>query len=226
MLRVIFSGMADEILKDIIRQKQEETQRNPLLQPIEDEIERLENMEGQIKARLEALKHLHQWVSGIFGPPKPDKPDAPQKQEETKTSPESTQPAPAPEPQTGSDPKPKQKRKPKEKVKPEYKHLSKHRATGNSRLDALEMALHDALECLNNTKLAFYVKDIKEARIALDKLYKSWDKPEDERIAELETGLKAAVDKLSANSRAVKSKIMQDIWSNIIVALQNKEDSE
>jgi type IV secretory pathway VirB10-like protein len=119
-------------------------------------------------------------------------------------------------------PVPKHGRKPKEKAKPEYKRLPKHRATGNPRLDALETALHDALECLNNTKLAFYVKDIKEVRLALSELYKSWNKPEDERIAELKAGLKAAADKLSANSRAAKSKIMQDIWSDIIVALQNK----
>jgi hypothetical protein len=127
-----------------------------------------------------------------------------------------------------SDPKPKAKRerKPKEKVKPEYQRLPKHRATGNPRLDALEMALHGALERLVNTKLAHYVKDINEVRLALIELYKSWDKPEDERLAELETGLKAAADKLSGNSRAAKSKIMQDIWSDIIVALQNKENGK
>ena len=104
--------------------------------------------------------------------------------------------------------------------------MPKHRSTGNPRLDALETALHDALERLVNTKLAFYVKDIKEVRQSLIKLYKNWDKPGDERLPELETGLKAAADKLSANSRASKSKIMQDIWSSIIVALQDKENGE
>ena len=116
--------------------------------------------------------------------------------------------------------------KQEKKAKPEYQHLPKHRATGNPRLDALETALHDTLERLVNTKLAHYVKDINEVRLALIELYKSWDKPEDERLAELESGLKEAADKLSANSRAGKSKVMQDIWSNIIVALQNKGTDE
>jgi hypothetical protein len=227
MLRIIFAGLADEILKDMIRIHEKETLRNPFLQPIEAEIERLEDMEEQINARLEALKSLHHFISGIFDPQKTDKPDSPTKPEAAKTPPAgSAQPEPAPEPQAGSEPTPKRGRKTKEKAKPEYKRLPKHRATGNPRLDALETALHDALECLNNTKLAFYVKDIKEVRIALDKLYKSWDKPEDERTIELETGLKAAADKLSGNSRAAKSKIMQDVWSNIIVTLQNKENNE
>ncbi|MFA6716561.1 MAG: hypothetical protein WCS27_14360, partial [Victivallaceae bacterium] len=125
-----------------------------------------------------------------------------------------------------SDPKPRRIRKTREKAKPEYKRLPKHRTTGNPRLDALETALHDALECLGNTRLAFYVRDINEVRLALIELYKSWDNPEDERLAELESGLKAAADKLSANSRAAKSKVMQDIWSSIIVALQEKDNNE
>ena len=125
-----------------------------------------------------------------------------------------------------SAPQPRRIRKTREKAKPEYQHLPKHRATGNPRLDALETALHDTLERLVNTKLAHYVKDINEVRLALIELYKSWDCPEDERLAELESGLKAAADKLSANSRAGKSKVMQDIWSNIIVALQQKDNNE
>jgi hypothetical protein len=226
MLRVILSGLADEILKDMIRMHEKETPRNPFLQPIEAEIERLEDMEGQINARLEALKSLHHFISGIFDPPKPDKPDSPAKPEAAKTPTESANPEP--EQQTGSGPasKTKRDRKPKEKAKTEYRRLSKHRATGNVRLDALETVLHDALECLNNTKLAFYVKDIKEVRLALSELYKSWNKPENERLVELEAGLKAAVDKLSANSRATKSKVMQDVWSDIIVALQQKDNDE
>jgi hypothetical protein len=136
-----------------------------------------------------------------------------------------SQPA-APLADEASDPKPRRIRKTREKAKPEYQHLPKHRATGNPRLDALETALHDALERLVNTKLAHYVKDINEVRLALSELYKSWDKPGDERLAELESGLKAAADKLSGNSRAAKSKIMQDIWSDIIVALQEKENEE
>jgi hypothetical protein len=225
MLRVIFSGLADEILKDMIRMHEKETPRNPFLQPIEAEIERLEDMEKQIKGRMEALKQLHEFISGIFDP-KPDKPDSPAKPEAAETPPAEPTPEPAPEPQTGSEPAPKHGRKTKEKAKPEYQRLSKHRATGNLRLDALETALHDALECLNNTKLAFYVKDIKEVRLALSELYKSWNKPEDERLAELEPALKEAANKLSANSRAAKSKVMQDIWSNIIVALQQKDNDE
>ena len=227
MLHLIFAELADGILKDIIRQNREEKPRNPFLQPIDDEIERLEEIEKQVKSRLEVVKQLHRWVSEVFDPPKPDKAASP-KPEDTKTPPEAAKPGPSPEPQAGSKPAPetKQKRKPKEKAKTEYQRLPKHRATGNPRLDALETALHDALERLVNTKLAHYVKDINEVRLALIELYKSWDKPEDERLAELESGLKAATDKLSANSRAAKSKIMQDIWSNIIVALQDKEDGK
>ena len=103
---------------------------------------------------------------------------------------------------------------------PEFKRLSLHRPTGNERLDTLEMALHDALERLNNTKMAFHFMAIKEVRLVLSDLYKAWDKPEAERIAELEAGLKSAVDKLSANRSAANSKIMPEIWGDIILALQ------
>lgn len=227
MLNFIFAELADGILKDMLRKERKEAQRNPFLQPIEDEIERLEEIEKQVQSKLEVVKQLHRWISEVFDPPKTNKTDS-LKPEGTKTPPGPTPPEPAPEPQTVSDPVPKAKReqKPKKKVNPEYKRLPKHRATGNPRLDILEMALHDALERLNNTKLAFYVKDIKEVRLALIKLYKSWDNPEDERLAELEYGLKEAADKLSANSRAGKSKIMQAIWSDIVVALQNKKDKK
>jgi hypothetical protein len=210
----------------MFRKEREEAQRNPFLQPIEDEIERLEEIEKQVKSRLEVVKRLHRWISEVFDPPKTDRNDSPDKPKETETPPGPAQPEPTPEPQTGSEPEPKAKRARKPKAKPEYQRLPKHRATGNPRLDALETALHDALERLVNTKLAHYVKDINEVRLALIDLYKSWDNPGDERLAELEVGLKAAADKLSANSRASKSKIMQDIWSDIIVALQNKEDNE
>jgi hypothetical protein len=223
MLNFIFAELADGILKDMIRKREKETQRNPFLQPIEAEIERLEEIEKQVKSRLEVVRQLHRWVSEVFDPPKTNKTNSP-KPEDTKTSPESGKPEPAPEPQAGASPKPK--RKQKEKKKAEYQRLPKHRSTGNPRLDALETALHDALERLVNTKLAHYVKDINEVRLALIELYKAWDSPEDERLAELETGLKAAADKLSANSRAAKSKVMRNLRSEIIVALQNKDDHE
>ena len=225
MLNFIFAELADGILKDMIRNREKETQRNPFLQPIEAEIERLEEIEKQVRTKLEVVKQLHRWVSEVFDLPKPDKAASP-KPDEAKTSPESGKPEPASEPQTASGPEPKAKHERKPKEKPEYQHLPKHRATGNPRLDALETALHDALERLGNTKLAHYVKDINEVRLALIELYKAWDKPEDERLAELESGLKAAADKLSGNSRAAKSKIMQDIWSDIIVALQQKDNNE
>jgi len=108
----------------------------------------------------------------------------------------------------------------KAKFSSEFKRLSVHKPTGNPRLDALEMALHDALERLNNTKMAYHFMAIKEVRLALTDLYKAWDRPEEERIAELESGLKDAVDKLSANPNAANSKIMPEIWGDIIVALQ------
>ncbi|MDD5596581.1 MAG: hypothetical protein PHV82_01470 [Victivallaceae bacterium] len=202
-----------------------------LLARIQKIIAHLEDDKKTIDFHLEHFKAMHEMISGMIeedekqeqAPGGTDsatkKTEATQAQEQ-KTSDKPQEPGNnTPETPT---PVPKHGRKPKEKAKPEYKRLPKHRATGNPRLDALETALHDALECLNNTKLAFYVKDIKEVRLALSELYKSWNKPEDERIAELKAGLKAAADKLSANSRAAKSKIMQDIWSDIIVALQNK----
>jgi len=108
----------------------------------------------------------------------------------------------------------------KAKFTPEFKRLSLHKPTGNERLDTLETALHDALERLNNTRMAYHFMAIKEVRLALTDLYKSWDKPEAERIVELEIGLKDAVDKLSANRSAANSKIMPQIWGDIIVALQ------
>jgi hypothetical protein len=87
MLHKIFfdeNGIVNEILKGIISREREEVQRNPFLQPIETEIERLENIEGQIKARLEAMKQLHQWVAEIFSPPQPDKDKAEKPQPGTK----------------------------------------------------------------------------------------------------------------------------------------------
>ncbi|MFA7184824.1 MAG: hypothetical protein WC082_08025 [Victivallales bacterium] len=178
----------------------------------------------QLKASLENDRDkLLQEIREHFGEPEPSA--------ESSGDAEVKAPAPPAQPaeplaDAASDPKPRRIRKTREKAKPEYKRLPKHRTTGNPRLDALETALHDALECLGNTRLAFYVRDINEVRLALIELYKSWDNPEDERLAELESGLKTAADKLSANSRAAKSKIMQDIWSGIIVALQNKEDND
>ena len=76
--KIIFdeNGIVNEIIKDII--SREEAQRNPFLQPIEAEIERLENIEKQIKARLVAMKQLHKWISEIFTPPQPDE-DEPEK---------------------------------------------------------------------------------------------------------------------------------------------------
>jgi hypothetical protein len=219
MLRFIFAELADGILKDIIRKREKEIQRNPFLQPIEAEIERLQEIEKQVKSRLEVVKQLHRWISEVFDLPETNKTDSPEKPEDTKKPGDSEQAAPEPAPKA----EPKPSRKTKKKVSSGYKRLPKHRATGNPRLDALEISLHDALECLNNTKLAFYVKEIKEVRSALEVLYKSWDKPEEERLPELESELKAATDKLSANSRASKSKVMQNIWSDIIVALQNKQ---
>jgi len=175
----------------------------------------------QLKASLENDRDkLLQEIREHFGERKPE-PSA-----ESADNAEVKAPAQPAEPlaDAESDPKPRRSRKPK--AKPEYKRLPKHRTTGNPHLDALETALHDALECLGNMKLAFYVKGIKEVRLLLAELYKSWDKPEDERLAELETGLKEAADKLSANSRAAKSKVMQNLWSNIIVALQGKDNDE
>ena len=115
---------------------------------------------------------------------------------------------------------PKLRRGRKAKFSPEFKRLSVHKPTGNPRLDSLETALHDALERLNNAKMAYHFMVIKEVRLALTDLYRAWDKPEAERIAELEAGLKDAVDKLSANRSASNSKIMPEIWGDIIVALQ------
>ena len=50
MLNFIFAELADGILKDMIRKHEKETQRNPFLQPIEAEIERLEDIAEQVKS--------------------------------------------------------------------------------------------------------------------------------------------------------------------------------
>jgi hypothetical protein len=226
MLNRIFAELADEVLKDIIRKNHKETPCNPFLKPIEDEMKRLKKIEAQISKRRKVLEQIHKVISNIFDPPQTDEPKPDLKSKKTETTPSAKQPATKPIEQTTSASIPKTKQKPKSKANPKFKRLPKHRATGNQRLDSLENALHDALERLSNTKLAFYVKVIKQVRIALVELYKLWDKPADERIAELETGLKEAVEMLSANSRAGKSKIMQNIWSDIIVALQGNQSNE
>jgi hypothetical protein len=206
-----------------------ESREHLMLREIGEEIARLERISTEISMRHAILSQLRNTIRELLGlSGKPDKPDAPQKPEvEKKTAaPGAPASAPAEKPVAEPEPQAKRERERKPKEKAEYQRLPKHRSTGNPRLDALETALHDALERLVNTKLAHYVKDINEVRLSLIELYKSWDKPEDERLAELESGLKAAADKLSANSRAAKSKIMQDIWSDIIVAIQNKENNE
>jgi hypothetical protein len=207
-----------------------ESREHLMLREIEEEVEHLERISAEVTMRHAVLSQLRNTIRELLGlSGKTENPDTPQKPEAEKKPADSDEPTPTPEKQTVSapeEPKVKRERKPKEKKKTEYQRLPKHRATGNPRLDALETALHDALERLVNTKLAFYVKDINEVRLSLIELYKAWDKPEEERLVELESGLKAAADKLSGNSRATKSKIMQDIWSDIIVAIQNKENNE
>ena len=76
MLDKIFfdeNSIVNEILKGIISREPKEVQHNPFLQPIEAEIERLQNIEEQVKNRMEAMKQLHQWISEIFTPLQPDK---------------------------------------------------------------------------------------------------------------------------------------------------------
>ena len=227
MLNIIFAELADEIMKDMIKKHQEEkSRRHPLLKPIEDEIERLGNIEQEVKDRLVTLRQMHQWISELFESKK--EPEVSEENHAGKASDESAQTKMPVEPepiqpidQEASKPTSKRGRKSQEKVEVEFKRLSVHRATGNPRLDSLEMALHDALERLNNTRMAYHFMTIKEVRLALSELYKSWDKPENERIAELEAGLKDAVDKLSVNPSAINSKIMPEIWGDLIVALKN-----
>jgi hypothetical protein len=225
--RKIMQGIIVVQVRNQRSELETESREHLMLREIEEEVEHLERVSAEVTMRHAVLSQLHNTIRELLGlSGKPDKTASPENPEVTKTPPESAKPEPAPEPQPVSDPKPKRKQKPKEKAKPEYQRLPRHRVTGNTRLDALETALHDALERLVNTKLAHYVKDINEVRLSLIELYKAWDSPGDERLAELESGLKAAADKLSGNSRAAKSKIMQDIWGDIIVALQNKENNE
>jgi hypothetical protein len=195
---------------------------NNFIEVIDTTIAALAHLKASIESdRDKLLKEIRKH----FGERKPEPSAESTGDAEAKAPAPPSQPA-APMADAASDPKPRRIRKTREKAKPEYRHLPKHRATGNPRLDALETALHDALERLANTKLAHYVKDINEVRLALIELYKSWDKPGDERLAELESGLKAAADKLSGNSRAAKSEVIRNIWSDIVVALQNKENGE
>jgi len=144
--------------------------------------------------------------------------------DENPTSPTAPQ-EPVPRKADADEPATAKRRGRKAKFTAEFKRLAVHKPTGNLRLDALETALHDALERLNNTKMAYHFMAIKEVRLALTDLYRAWDKPDAERIAELEAGLKDAVDKLSANRSAANSKIMPQIWGDIIVALQGSKDN-
>ena len=133
---------------------------------------------------------------------------------------------PLPEQTPVPEPKKKSERKSRKKAKPEFKTLPKHPVTGNERRDRLESALHDALERLNNTKMAFHFRKVKMVRQALEELYKAAGGSDEERINLLETGLKDAVNILTNSPRAASSKAMQDIWQNIIVALQEVDDDD
>jgi hypothetical protein len=196
MLHKIFfdeNNIVNEILKDIIRKEQEDAQRNPFLQPIEAEIKRLKNIEKQIKARLEAMKQLHQWISEIFSPSKTEKPNKTGTQTKAETP---TAAGREPEPDTPN-------------------------LTENEQLEMLERGLQHAVGVLESTKMAYYFKTIKQLREYLAAPDKNSDAPVPERIAEFKDRLSHAVRVLGESPRAMKSKVTSELHKYLVSLLGN-----
>jgi len=91
---------------------------------------------------------------------------------------------------------------------------------GMSRQERLRFGLVHAIKVLDGSKMAFHFKAIKQLRLDLIDLANAEDKPEDERIAELEDSLKNAVEVLSTSPNAANSKTMRQLWGDLIVVLK------
>jgi len=220
MLNIIFAGLMDEIMKDMIMKHEEKVPIHPLLESIGEELKRLKHIDAQVRFKIEALEELHQAISELWGP---ERKSAPAKEEKKDTSEKS---ASTWQNEKIDESTKKRGRKPKKQAE-EYQHLPRPKHSGDQRRDALELALHNALERLNNTKMAFHFKTIKRVRKNLEDLFNaSAGKSNDERIVDLEAGLKDAVELLSTNPNAANSKVMQNLWSDIIVALQGKDSEQ
>ena len=206
MLNFIFAELADGILKDMIRKREKEPQRNPFLQPIEAEIERLENIEGQIKARLEALKQLHQFISGIFNPSEPEKTDLPEKGEKTQAQ-------------------KAEKKEPLNDEKIDDGPEESSSAPMLERLKTLEKVIRDYAEKLSKEKITRHFKQIGELH---RKLEKALDCPDDKKesmeyLVELEAAAGDAMDFLATSKLAGRFNLLKFLRVELSEALANNK---
>jgi hypothetical protein len=207
--KIIFdeNGIVNEIIKDII--SREEAQRNPFLQPIEAEIERLENIEGQIKARLVAMKQLHQGGSEIFSPPQSDKDKSEKSQPETKLNKE----------------KPIKYEETQEKIDDGAEESLSEPML--HRLKVLEQAVKDVVAKLGKADMTTRFNQINEI---YQKLKNCVNCPADgketmERLAEVEAAVGEALNFLSTSKVAARFNLLKELRQVLEKAIDNSRNN-
>jgi hypothetical protein len=207
--KIIFdeNGIVNEIIKDIICR--EEAQRNPFLQPIEAEIERLENIEGQIKARLEAMKQLHQWISEIFTPTQPDKDEPGKFQVKEKT--EKEEPIKYDETQ--------------EKIDDGFEESLS--TPMSHRLKVLEQAVKDVVAKLGKADMTTRFNQINEI---YQQLKKCVNCPKEQKetvkhLVDVEAAVGDALNFLSTSKVAVRFNLLKELRRDLEKAIENSRNN-
>ena len=218
MLNVIFAELADEIIRDIIRKRQEESKPcNPFMKPVEDEIKRLENLEKQAKERRQMLESLHQWMSQFFESMESGKKE-PEPKTEPESPPEETVPEkPGPEPFTAEDPpESEEDQLHMGDPEPEQTPNQEPNLTEAERLEMLEGELNYVVNVLFNTKMAHRFTALRELLAELASLANTEDMPNHQREKTIEAELRKAVDVLGESSCAARSKVTIDLREHLV----------
>ena len=212
MLHKIFfdeNGIVNEILKDIIRIEREEAQRNPFLQPIEVEIERLENIEEQIRVRVNAMKQLHHFISGIFSPSQPDKDNS-------------------------EKPQPQEQPEKNESIKHEETPEKIDDGTEESlsvpmswRLNVLEQAVKDVVSKLGKADMTSRFNQINEV---YQKLKKCVNCSEEQKgtvahLVDVETAVGDALNFLSTSKVGVRFNLLKELRLELEEAIENSQNN-
>jgi hypothetical protein len=212
MLHKIFfdeNGIVNEILKGIISREREKVQRNPFLQPIEAEIERLENIDKQIKARLEAMKHLHRWISEIFTPPQLDKDKSEKSQPENNIEKE----------------KPIKYDETSEKIDDGFEESLSEPMS--HRLKVLEQAVKDVVAKLGKADMTTRFNQINEI---YQKLEKCVNCPEEQKetvkyLVDVEAAVGDALNFLSTSKVGTRFNLLKELRQELEQAIENSRNN-
>lgn len=207
--KIIFdeNGIINEIIKDILCR--EKAQCNPFLQPIEAEIERLENIEGQIKSRLEAMKQLHQWVSEIFSPPQPEKDKSEKSQPETKINKE----------------EPIKYEETAEKIDDGFEESLSEPMS--HRLKVLERAVKDVVAKLGKADMTTRFNQINEIYQQLDKCVNCPNERKEtvERLVDIEAAIGDALNFLSTSKLGARFNLLKELRQELEKAIENSRNN-